>query len=234
MSNRDDAKEQGNLTTNERLEYETCTSLITHHQTIRMGLLQFFAVFNGGLFAFFIVVLTSETVVFGNENELVMLILGLFAFLVCLVLLNGEVREIAYWTSYIIRARRIEEKFNSRNGYTDDSEGIGFMDTYRGNYREIVRAKNFLSGKLEKGYSKPRYANIIWGSLLFRMFGGSRRTVMPIFYLIVAGGWLVFVSYWIHSIDELLWRVLAIFAVSIVVTSYLITFRSGIRKRDFD
>lgn len=162
MPEGDDLKEQVDLTTSEKLEYETCTSLIRHHENIRMGLLQFFAAFNGALLGF---VALAYKQIGGLGNGIVIALIGLFACLVCLVVLNGEIREMSYWTVYIMRARKIEEEINTRNKYTDNARGKGFMDTYRGTYREIVKAKEFLK-KPENGYGKPQNASVIWGGVI--------------------------------------------------------------------
>ncbi len=61
MMQGNDVGRETKLTPNEKLEYETCTSLIKHYETIRMGMLQFFAAFNGILFGFLTWLFSSTT-----------------------------------------------------------------------------------------------------------------------------------------------------------------------------
>ena len=222
-------EEQENLTTSEKLEYETCTSLIRHYETLRMGIMRFFALFNGALLGF--LTLVYERI--GGGNGIAIALIGLFACIVCLVILNGEIREMSYWTVYIMRARKIEEEINSRNTYTDNESGRGFMDTYRATYREIVKAKDFLE-RPENGYGKPQNASVIWDGLLFRIAGGSRRSAMPIFYAVTAGGWLLFSLYGVCLLGNVLLRIFGMIIVLTVISLYVRSINSGIKKRDLN
>ena len=180
------------LQESEKLEYETCVNLMIHHENNRMGLLQFFAVFNAALFGF---LATLYQFNIDLMNGFMLLILGLFAFTISLVMLNGEIREMAYWTHYVVRARKIEELEDLRLASTDKNPKIGHMDTFRGGYREIIKSEEWKHEVPEHerklGYGKPKNYMEIWRGPFYTFFGTSRRVIMSAFFLIIACAWLI-------------------------------------------
>ncbi|MBI5001510.1 MAG: hypothetical protein HZB92_08330 [Euryarchaeota archaeon] len=210
------------MTPSEVIEYETCTALIQHYEKIRMELLHFFATFNGILIGFLAYIYSTGKLLFESSLSSGILIMGigLFAFIVCLTILNGEIREMTYWTVLISRARIIEQEVNKRNKITNDEPSIGYMDTYRRTYREIIIAGKLLKGGKEDGYATPEMSNNIWKHGISRTLGGSRTTAMRWFYSIMAIGWVIVAVYGVILTGELIWRILGLtIIISIIIAS---------------
>jgi hypothetical protein len=198
----DDSNPPLGMTDTEKIEYETCVKMAIHYETLRMGLLTFFAVFNGALFGFLGWIYSSNN---RFDNGYVVVAIGLFAFAICMVILNGEIREMCYWTNHISRAREIEENVNERNK-NDKKKN---MDNFTGGLRELVYANKWKKygvpdDYIKKGYCKPKRYEVIWYHPIIVIFGGSRRITMPLFYLAVAIGWLLFVAYGVALVLELI------------------------------
>ena len=185
----------------EHLEYVTCREYVKHYSGLRMMIMNFSLATNAVLIS---------AIIIAEFEERAIIFASIAGVLINYIFLGSEVREMAFWTYYVKRARQLEDKLNKRNSYTDENVGRnenekkGFFDTHRGAYREVVKVdiplnKKTKKGEIEWGYSesKEEYYEAIWGLFengtirwIAKKIGGSRRKHLFCFYIIIIFAWL--------------------------------------------